>query len=106
MEKAWLKKETITFYDSVTGKPLFKAPVGRNAKLFIKESKEHGWPSFRDKEVVWDNVRCIKNEDVKLGDEVVSTTGTHLGHNYPDVDKKGKKPPVNRYSISVISIAG
>lgn len=41
----------ITFYDSVTGKPLFIAPRGRTFEEFKKESLEHGWPSFRDEEV-------------------------------------------------------
>ena len=35
---------------------------------------EHGWPSFRDAEVVWENVRCIKYTG-----ETVSITGAHLG---------------------------
>ena len=82
-----------TFYDSVTGKPLFTAPVGRSFAEFKKESTEHGWPSFRDAEVHWENVRCLKNG------EAVSLTGTHLGHNLPD--KKG-----NRYCINIVSIAG
>jgi hypothetical protein len=84
------------FYDSVTGKPLFKAPVGKSAThrelltyrlihfvgrtydAFISESLTHGWPSFRDNEVVWENVRVLK------GGETVSLSGTHLGHNLPD----------------------
>jgi len=44
-------KGPITFYDSVTGKPLFVAPIGRSAEDFITESEIHGWPSFRDQEV-------------------------------------------------------
>ena len=32
-----------------------------------------GWPSFRDQEVVWDNVRMLRDG------ETVSLTGTHLG---------------------------
>merc|ERR1711936_160026 len=24
------------------------------------KTEEHGWPSFRDSEVVWENVRCLK----------------------------------------------
>merc|ERR1712238_416869 len=44
-------KDPITFYDSVTGKALFVAPINRSAKEFIAESKVHGWPSFRDEEV-------------------------------------------------------
>ena len=36
-------KEPITFYDSVTGKPLFVAPINRSAEQFVAESKVHGW---------------------------------------------------------------
>ena len=86
-------EEEITFYDSVTGKPLFIAPRGRSFAQFKSESIKHGWPSFRDEEVVWDNVRCLKDG------EAVSTTGTHLGHNLPD--RSG-----NRYCINIISVAG
>merc|ERR1712146_787572 len=42
------KKGMTTYYDSVTGQPLFIAPVGRSFKDFERESKSHGWPSFRD----------------------------------------------------------
>ena len=83
----------ITYYDSVTGKPLFIAPKGRTMEEFIDESKKHGWPSFRDEEVLWDNVRCLKNG------EAISVDGTHLGHNLPDW--KG-----NRYCINLVSVAG
>jgi hypothetical protein len=41
----------VTFYDSVTGVPLFKAPIGRSFDDFQQESLVHGWPSFRDNEV-------------------------------------------------------
>ncbi|GAX18552.1 hypothetical protein FisN_10Hh247 [Fistulifera solaris] len=84
----------ITFYDSVTGKPLFVAPKNRSAEEFVKESRKHGWPSFRDDEVVWENVRVLRNSG-----ETVSLDGTHLGHNLPD--SKG-----NRYCINLVSIAG
>lgn len=84
----------VTFYDSVSGKPLFKAPVGRSVDEFIYESKVHGWPSFRDEEVVWSDVRVLKSSG-----ETVSTIGTHLGHNIPD--QSG-----NRYCINLVSIAG
>lgn len=60
---------------------------------FLAESVAHGWPSFRDEEVVWDNVRCLKNG------EAVSVDGTHLGHNLPD--RKG-----SRYCINLVSVAG
>ena len=85
--------DEITFYDSNTGKPLFIAPKGRTFDDFVKESTAHGWPSFRDEEVVWDNVRCLPNG------ETVSVDGTHLGHNLPD--KKG-----SRYCINLVSVAG
>lgn len=84
----------VTFYDSVTGAALFKAPIGRSVDDFIAESQVHGWPSFRDDEVVWSNVRVLKSSG-----ETVSTTGTHLGHNIPD----GKG---NRYCINLVSVAG
>ncbi len=85
----------VTFYDSNTGKPLFVAPIGRSVDDFIEESKYHGWPSFRDQEVVWDNVRVLKSSG-----ETVSVDGTHLGHNIPSKDKR------NRYCINLVSVAG
>ena len=95
--KKWIPairgKGEVTYYDSVTGKPLFVAPRGRTLDAFLQESAAHGWPSFRDNEVVWENVRCLKNG------EAVSLAGTHLGHNLPD--KKG-----NRYCINLCCIAG
>lgn len=94
-EKAVLEADgPVTFYDSVTGKPLFVAPVGRSAETLIAESRVHGWPSFRDQEVVWDSVRVIRNSG-----ETVSVDGTHLGHNLPD--RTG-----NRYCINLVCIAG
>jgi len=83
-----------TFYDSVTGKALFVAPINRSADDFIRESEVHGWPSFRDDEVVWENVRVLKGSG-----ETVSLDGTHLGHNLPD--RTG-----NRYCINLVSVAG
>lgn len=82
-----------TYFDSVSGKPLFIAPRGRSFSEFVKETKAHGWPSFREAEVVWDNVRVLSNG------ETVSIDGTHLGHNIPD----GKG---NRFCINLVSIAG
>ena len=64
----------LTYFDSVTGKPLFVAPINRSKEEFIFESKVHGWPSFRDDEVVWENVRVLRNSG-----ETVSVDGTHLG---------------------------
>ena len=83
----------ITFYDSVTGLPLFKAPIGRSWHDFVRESRAHGWPSFRDAELLPAYVRILPNG------ETVSVNGTHLGHNLPD--SKG-----NRYCINLCSVAG
>lgn len=93
-EKILAANGPVTFYDSVTGKPLFVAPRSRSPQQFLEESEIHGWPSFRDDEVVWENVRVLKNSG-----ETVSVDGTHLGHNLPD--RKG-----NRYCINLVSIAG
>lgn len=53
----WRSKNTqpITYYDSVTGKPLFRAPVGRTWESWYDECQEYGWPSFRDQEIYFDN---------------------------------------------------
>merc|ERR1712216_609460 len=53
--------EPTVYYDSVTGKPLFVAPIGRSMEDFLRESDVHGWPSFRDEEVVWENMRVLKS---------------------------------------------
>jgi peptide methionine sulfoxide reductase MsrB len=86
-------KKQEKFYDSNTGKLLLYAPVDRTWDDWVKESSNHGWPSFRDSEVNWDNVRVLPDG------ETVSVDGTHLGHNLPD--SKG-----NRYCLNLVSIAG
>jgi len=84
----------IKFFDSVTGAHLFTAPIGRSMEAFVKESRSHGWPSFRDQEVNWEGgVLCLPNG------ECVSDSGTHLGHNLPDGSG-------NRYCINLVSVAG
>lgn len=92
-ESAKRKKTTVKFYDSNTGNLLFEAPKNRSMDDFLRESKQHGWPSFRDSEVNWEHVRCLR------GGEAVSLAGTHLGHNLPD--HQG-----NRYCINLVSVAG
>ncbi|CAJ1374556.1 unnamed protein product [Effrenium voratum] len=82
-----------TFYDAQCGIPLFRAPVGRSLAEFQAESNGHGWPSFREEELVKSNI------EVKEDGEVVSRCGTHLGHNLPD--QAG-----NRYCIDLLCIAG
>ena len=59
----------------------------------MRESRAHGWPSFRDEEVMKDNVRVLEDG------EAVSVDGTHLGHNLPDHSG-------NRYCINLVSVAG
>ena len=104
LEKDLRKNGQLTFYDSVTGKPLFVAPRDRSVDEFLAETKSHGWPSFRDQEVVWDNVRVLADG------EMVSIDGTHLGHNLPDkhseIGRSFQNAVPNRYCINLVSIAG
>merc|ERR1712039_68773 len=85
----------IHFHDSNTGKCLFTVGGPRSRKLdaFLQESRTHGWPSFRDSEVNWKEVRVLP------GGEAISRAGTHLGHNFPDYSG-------NRYCINLVSVAG
>ena len=83
----------MTFYETATNRPLFVAPRGRSWDAFLAESHHHGWPSFRDAEVVWANVR------IQPGGETTSVNGTHLGHNLPDGSG-------NRYCIDIVCVAG
>ena len=87
------KIEPIVFYDSVSSLPLFVAPMERTVEDFLSESLRHGWPSFRQSEVCWSNVRVIDST------EVVSTSGTHLGHVFHD--DQGA-----RFCINLCSVAG
>jgi len=82
----------VVFYDTITNKPLYVAPQGRSWESFVKESNSHGWPSFRDAEVVAENVRVLSNG------ELVSVDGTHLGHNLPDFSG-------NRHCVNLVSVA-
>lgn len=81
-----------TFYDSVCGLPLFRAPVNRSLADFEKDTDEHGWPSFREAEVVAENVL------IKDG-LVTSACGTHLGTYLPD-----EQGP--RWCIDLACVAG
>ena len=85
--------DAVTFYDVVSGLPLFTAPRGRTWAEFTRESERHGWPSFRNDEVVRENVRVLPDG------ETVSITGTHLGHNLPDA--KGA-----RHCVNIACVAG
>jgi peptide methionine sulfoxide reductase MsrB len=85
-------KETI-FYDSVCGIPLFAAPRGRTFQEWKAESLNHGWPSFRQQEVIDANI------EMKAGGEVRSSCGVHLGHRFSDGGGA-------RYCIDLVCIAG
>ena len=63
----------ITFYDVTTHRPLYVAPVGRSWDEFYVESQHHGWPSFRDEEVVHENVFVADDGDI------LSVNGTRRG---------------------------
>jgi len=89
------KSKVTTFYDSVCGVPLFKAPVSRTFDVWKAETEEHGWPSFRTPEIFPENVIV----DGTTG-YVTSSCGTHLGTYLPDV---GGAP---RYCIDLSCIAG
>jgi peptide methionine sulfoxide reductase MsrB len=71
-----------TFYDTVCGIPLFQAPVGRSFQEWVAETSEHGWPSFRTKEIVAGN--SYTNVTEKGIVEVYSSCGTYLGTNLAD----------------------
>ncbi|CAK8998735.1 Hypothetical protein SCF082_LOCUS5756 [Durusdinium trenchii] len=82
-----------TFYDSVCGLPLFKAPVNRSMADFKADTDEHGWPSFRKEEVFSEHVKVDKDGFV------YSSCGTHLGSYLPDAAGP-------RYCMDLSCIAG
>lgn len=84
----------LTYYDSVSGLPVFIAPRGRSLQQFLDETDKHGWPSFRDQEVVWENCHVVGRS------ELATKKGTHLGHNLPD------RTGANRYCINLVCVAG
>jgi peptide methionine sulfoxide reductase MsrB len=93
---AELEKTTgvTTFYDSVCGVPLFRAPVNRTFDAFQQDTTEHGWPSFRPAEVVTENIQTDRSTGM-----VTSSCGTHLGSFLPD--DKG-----DRWCIDLSCISG
>ena len=81
-----------TFYDSRSGAPIFRVAAA-DREAFLAESREHGWPSFRDEHAVAELVE-------RDGFEVASAAGTHLGHATPDPDGR------RRYCVNLASVAG
>merc|ERR1711966_162070 len=84
-----------TFYDSACGVPVFRAPINRTMADFEADTKEHGWPSFRDGEVFTENV--VTHKDTGY---VISSCNTHLGSYLPD------KVGVPRWCIDLSCISG
>ena len=82
-----------TFYDSACGLPVFRAPLGRSFSSFEKDTEVHGWPAFRGKEIVEENVV------VGEGGDVFSGCGTKLGT--METDEEG-----TRACIDLVCIAG
>ena len=60
-----VENSTITFYDSVTGRPLFEAPKGRSWQDFHRESTVNGWLSFEEDEVITENVRVLPDGEAR-----------------------------------------
>jgi len=83
-----------TFYDSVCGLPLFRAPVNRSLAAFKADTTEHGWPSFRPGELFAENL--ITNTSTGY---VTSKCGTHLGTYLPDAQGA-------RWCIDLSCVAG
>jgi len=83
-----------TFYDSVCGLPVFRAPVNRTQAEFEADTQEHGWPSFRPAEIVSQNIVTDKSTGY-----VTSTCGTHLGSFLPDAQG-------DRWCIDLSCISG
>ena len=46
---------------------------------FLKESRNHGWPSFRDQETNWDNVRDYPMGKLLVLMEHISVTIYQMG---------------------------
>jgi len=90
----------VVFYDSQCGLPIYVAPRGRSYAEWKKESINHGWPSFRDQEVVHENVIA----EAGYNAELVSKCNTHLGHNLPD--SKGRRDCVNLMCMAGVQGAG
>ncbi len=88
----------VTFYDSVCGLPLYRAPVGRTFEEFEEDTIEHFWPSFRKEEIFYENIGPIREGT----DYLFSTCGTHLGSDLPEESPWG----VERHCIDLTCIAG
>ena len=87
---------TTNFYDAQCGALLFTAPVGRSFADFQADTNEHGWPSFRPKEIHLENFNQSK---WMSGDHVYTNCGTHLGTFLPDATS-------DRWCMDICGISG
>jgi len=87
-----------TFYDVVCGVPLFIAPIGRSFEEWEKETRDHGWPSFRTEEAIMSNIYVNKSTSTNI-EYVYSSCGTYLGTN--EADDKG-----DRFCMDLSCISG
>jgi len=85
------ENQTITFYDSVCGIPLFVAPRGRTFQEFAQESRKRGYLMFRREEIVSGNV-------VLAGQMLESKCSTFLG--------RKPNPNVEEYQVNLVCVAG
>lgn len=87
-----------TFFDSVCGLPVFKAPVGRSFDSWMSDTEAHGWPSFNSQELIVENTyKNLSSTGIEL---VYSSCGTYLGGN--EGDGNGN----DRYCIDLSCISG
>jgi hypothetical protein len=94
-KKGLAEPQEVVFYDSATNKPLFVAPRGRTWDEFVQESKKNERLSFRNEEVIQENVRAL------FDGALVSVDGTHLGHVKPMRDSG-----IVRYGVNISAVAG
>jgi hypothetical protein len=94
-EEAEVEGRKMVFYDSVSNKPVFVAPRGRDMKSFMQETKKNGKPMFTPEEVVQDNVRILPDG------AIVTTDGAHLG-----AFKWAKENNGKRFTVNLTAIAG
>ena len=89
-------KGVTSFYDSACGLELFRAPVDRSYKEFVKDTNEHGWPAFRGSEILKENLVLEEGDGFTV---VYSKCGTKLGT--LEIDEVGE-----RYCMDLVCISG
>ena len=95
LERAAQTQREVTFYDTTSSKPLFVVPRNRTMGDFMVHSREQGYLTFNDEELVLDNLRQVRHSR----GEIVSVDGAHLGHNNP-------AETGSRYHVNHVAVAG